>query len=593
MGIVMKNILVSAAFLAILSGCSAVSSSDSTSSETPAAFKQELTERFADFKNEFIEELWRQNPGYAVYVGYYKYDDQLPVPTPKRRAEQVASAKQALVELTQFDPEKLSPADQIDYYLIRDALNSSIWYTEQFKSYQWVPSQYNVAGVFGVILNTPYKSMDERLRTISKRMVNVPAYYEQAKTNIADPTLEHTELAIQQNMGAAGLFGDSMAEKLKQSSLGDDEKQLFEERRVAALAAINGYVDWLKQQLPGLQEDARSFRIGEAMFAEKFEHDIQSDYSAQELYQLAVAEKENLHESMIEISHTLWSKYFPGKPKPAEPLQMVSELIDKISERHVKREDFVAEVERQIPELREFINANDFIELDPTKPLVVRETPEYQRGVAGASINSPGPYDANANTYYNVTPLDNYTDEQAESYLREYNHYILQILNIHEAIPGHYTQLVYANKSPSLIKSILANGAMIEGWAVYSERLMLEEGYGNDEPELWLMYYKWNLRTVVNAILDYRVHVEGISREEALDLLMNQAFQQETEATGKWRRATLSQVQLSSYFTGYKEIYALREDLKRTSKPFDLKAFHDQFLSYGNAPVKYIRRLMM
>jgi uncharacterized protein (DUF885 family) len=178
----------------------------------------------------------------------------------------------------------------------------------------------------------------------------------------------------------------------------------------------------------------------------------------------------------------------------------------------------------------------------------------------------------------------------------------LQILNIHEAIPGHYTQLVYANQSPSIIKSILGNNAMIEGWAVYTERMMLENGYDGDQdmdsteasPEMWLMYYKWNLRSTCNTILDHDIHVNNLSKEAAIHLLTKEAFQQQAEAEGKWRRATLSQVQLCSYFTGFSEILALREELKnKMGNQFDLKTFHEKFLSYGSAPVKYIREMML
>ena len=153
---------------------------------------------------------------------------------------------------------------------------------------------------------------------------------------------------------------------------------------------------------------------------------------------------------------------------------------------------------------------------------------------------------------------------------------------------------MHANKSPSKIKSIFANGAMIEGWAVYAERMMLENGYGGNEPEMWLMYSKWNLRVVVNTILDYSVQVLGLEKEAGLDLLMNEAFQERTEAEGKWRRATISQVQLTSYFTGYSEIYAFREELKKLmGETSDLKAFHNKFLSYGSAPVPVIRNSML
>ena len=240
------------------------------------------------------------------------------------------------------------------------------------------------------------------------------------------------------------------------------------------------------------------------------------------------------------------------------------------------------------------------IDLDPSKPLVVRKEPAYMAGLAGASISSPGPYNKNGNTYYNVGSLAGWDQNRAESYLREYNYYILQILNIHEAIPGHYMQLIYSNQSPSIIKSIFGSGSMVEGWAVYSERMMLENGYGavgnsnEASPEMWLMYYKWNLRSTCNTILDYCVHTKNMAKEEAINLLMNEAFQQQAEAEGKWRRVSISQVQLCCYFTGYTEIYDFRETYKKLKgDKFNLKEFHEKFLSYGSAPVKYISALML
>ena len=144
-----------------------------------------------------------------------------------------------------------------------------------------------------------------------------------------------------------------------------------------------------------------------------------------------------------------------------------------------------------------------------------------------------------------------------------------------------------------MVKALLGNGAMIEGWAVYAERMMLENGWGFDAPEMWLMWGKWYLRVVCNTILDYGVHVLDMREDEAMDLLMNQAFQTETEARGKWRRVQLSQVQLTSYFAGYSAIWALRERLRaEQGADFDLRSFHNRFLGYGNAPVALIEQLM-
>lgn len=211
----------------------------------------------------------------------------------------------------------------------------------------------------------------------------------------------------------------------------------------------------------------------------------------------------------------------------------------------------------------------------------------------GAGVDAPGPYDPTANTYYNVSPLEGYTAERAESYLREYNDWMLQLLNIHEAVPGHYVQLLHANKSRSLVKSIFGNDAMSEGWAVYSERMLLDAGYGGATPELWLVWSKWNLRSVCNTIIDYEIHTGELTREQMVTFLTREAFQSEAEAVNKWRRATVSQVQLTSYFDGYSEITALRDEEKaRLGSKFNLRDFNNQFLSYGSAPVKYIRELL-
>ncbi|TQV73009.1 DUF885 domain-containing protein [Aliikangiella marina] len=550
---------------------------------------------FEAFKETFLEQLWELYPGYAVYVGYYKHDNKMTIPDEASRQKEMAFAESIMTQLNGFDPAKLSLSNATDLELIKNQLESSKWYSEVFKSREWDPSDYNVAGPFGVILNTEYKPLEERLRAIFERIDSVPAYYQAATKNIKNPTLEHTELAIQQNSGAIGLFATSLRETVSASKLTDKEKAMFQPKIEAAVEAIQAYIEWLEEKKQVLSDGgARDFRIGAELYEQKFKYDIVSNFSAKALYEHAIAAKSRLHEEMILVTEQLWPKYLSETPIPENKLVAVKQMIDHLSVKHVKREDFVDEIRRQIPELEKFVSEKDLLDQDPTRPLVVREAPEYQRGIAGASINAPGPYDATANTYYNVTPLDNNTEEQAESWLREYNHWILQILNIHEAVPGHYTQLMHANKSPSKIKSIFGNGAMIEGWAVYAEKMMIEAGYGNGEPEMLLMYNKWHLRAVVNTILDYSIQVLGMTKDQAMSMMINEAFQEQAEAEGKWRRATLTQVQLTSYYNGFAEIYAFREELKqKMGDKFDLKTFHNRFLSFGNAPVSVIRSLML
>jgi uncharacterized protein (DUF885 family) len=334
--------------------------------------------------------------------------------------------------------------------------------------------------------------------------------------------------------------------------------------------------------------------LGKEYYENKFKFDIQSSSTAQQIYNAAVERKKYVHGQMAKLTHQLWPKYFSNAPVPSDSLVMIRKMIDTLSTKHVEPADFQKAIEREIPKLTEFIQTKDLLTMDPTRPLIVRKEPGYMSGVAGASMSSPGPYDKGQNSYFNVGSLAGWPAEKAESYLREYNQYILQILCIHEAIPGHYTQMIYANKSPSLIKSVLGNGAMVEGWAVYSEQMMLESGFGDNEPEMWLMWYKWNLRSVCNAILDYSVHAGGMTKQQAIDMLTNEAFQQQAEADGKWKRVSVTSVQLTSYFTGFKEIIDLREAYKKKmGDNYNLKEFNEKFLSNGSAPVQFIKEMMM
>jgi len=234
----------------------------------------------------------------------------------------------------------------------------------------------------------------------------------------------------------------------------------------AARQPIQDYVDWLQAPGSGLTQDsARSFRIGKALYDQKFTYEVGTGGTAEALYQRALEEKEALLQRMDVLSGQLWPKYFPDAAPPADRLVRIRTLIGKLSEQHISRDQLFETVKRDIPMLEDFVTQRGLLTLDRSKPLEVRITPGYQQGIAGAGIDAPGPYDPTARTFYNVTPLDNLTPGQAESYLREYNRWMLPILSIHEAVPGHYVQLVYSNRSPSLIKSLFGNGAMVEGWA--------------------------------------------------------------------------------------------------------------------------------
>ncbi|MBY0315605.1 MAG: DUF885 domain-containing protein [Bdellovibrionales bacterium] len=572
---------------ASLVGCS----SSSKSVQVPQKLRP-----FEKFSNEFFNELQSLNPSFAVGIGLHQYDDQLTIPDDQYRQRMLDFYAQSKTKLKGFDHSQLNSSELMDYHLMLNYLERAEWSSNTFKSWQWDPSNYNLGEDIALVLESPQKSEKEKALAVSKKMALFPKYYEAALKNISKPTREHLALAIKQNKGTVEYLKSTVQSKSR-SLRGDPEKE-FQTHLKTAVEATENFV----RDLEKLNESAskskfrsayRDFRLGQKLYSEKFSFDLQSSFTSEEIYKRALKMRQETHSSMAKIADDLWPKYFPGQKPPKDSMKKMREVIAKVSQNHVKASEFVPTIQKQVPELWDFVVATDLMTLDPKKKLQVRETPTYQRGFAGASVDSPGPYDGDRETYYNVTPLEGMTPEQEESYLREYNNYTLQILNIHEAIPGHYVQLVYASKNPSLAKKIFGNGTMVEGWAVYSELAMMEAGYGNREPELWLMYYKWRLRVITNTILDYGLHNLNLSRDKAIQMMVRDAFQEQEEAEKKWIRAGVSQVQLVSYFAGFVEILDFREELKKKmGDKFNLKQFHEKFLSYGSAPIKYIKEQM-
>ncbi|MCB9073422.1 MAG: DUF885 domain-containing protein [Bdellovibrionaceae bacterium] len=542
-------------------------------------------------EQQFFNDLWNLSPTWAASLGKKEFEGKLRIPDAQSIQDEKAFIGKYMGLFAKINVAGLSESELVDYKLIKNYLESTIWQIDVFKAYQWNPSTYNVGEAFAPIVESKYADEESRHKNLLSLLEKTPAYYAAAFEQLNTPTKEHLHLAIEQNQGTIRYLQNSVKPLLHKSS---DQK--FQSIYDGAETAIKNYVAKLQDLKAILSKSNgfRSFRIGSKLYKEKFALNLQINATPEEMYTFAKKEKIKTLQEMTKYAKILWSKYFPKTPFLKNNKQAIKKLLYKISEHHADPSTFIEKVREQLPQLRAFVKEKNLLDLDPTKVLTVRETPAYQQGFSTASVDAPGPFDPDRPTYYNVTPLDKMSKERAKSFLREYNNYTMQILNIHEGIPGHYVQLVYSMKSPSLVKKIFGNGTMIEGWAVYSERMMLENGYGNNSPELWLMYYKWYLRVVCNTILDYELHNKNLSQKNALKLLMDDAFQEKTEAEMKWERATYSQVQLASYFSGFSQIYQFRENLKKAQgEKFNLKEFNEHFLSYGSAPIRDIIDLMM
>lgn len=556
---------------------------------TPGLEKEARQGALASFEKQFIADLFTLYPKWGSSVGARDYDTELPAMDKtflSRRQTFVDTYRKKIEEVKKLS---LTVDEEVDVRIVSQFIDEMEWDLKEFKRWQWDASMYNVADSLAILVESKMSESDREKRLLA-RLEKVPAYYAAAIQNLERPTKELLGLAMRQNKGTL-TYLQSTVKPLVDKMSDSRAEELFKN----AEKATGEFVKKMEKLNVALQKNNgfRSFRIGPKLYKQKFAFDVQVDSSPESIYSYALSEKTRATAEMAKLTQGLWKKYFPKTARPKNKRVMIAKMVHHLAEQHATPEDFFERVRAQLPELWNFVEQKNLLALDRSQVLTVRTTPEYEQGFAIASIDAPGPFDPERPTYYNVTPVEKMDPAKVKSFLKEYNNYTLQILNIHEAIPGHYAQLVYSKKSPSLIKSILGNGAMVEGWAVYSERMMMENGYAENNKELWLMYYKWYLRVVSNMIVDYEIHNKNLSRRGFMRQLVDESFQEQTEAEYKWDRATYSQVQLTTYFSGFSEIYRFRAQLMKEDPQFQLKAFNEKFLSYGSAPISEIKHLML
>jgi len=550
---------------------------------------------FRKFETVFLDAYWHQYPSSSIAAGYGKYYENLVIPDSTYFISNSGFSTNWLDSLHKFSFDQLSDNYKISYRIIENQLLSDRWYNDTLKPQEWNPGVFNISGDAFFIISQPFAPLDQRLRILSKRIEHIDNYYAAAIRNIHQPTKEHTALAVQQIEGGLDVFGHSLSDSIRISSLTDAEKDSLGLRVAIAIQAMKKYTAILKQILIDKNSVFRDFRLSKDLYNAKFKYDMAATFSPEEIFRKSMEDKNFYHGEMYQLAVGLWRKYCGETKMPTDSLELIKTVIDKISMHHASPAHLLDTLTRQVHDLEHFIIEKKLFDYDTTASLKVRTMPAYQSGFALANAEFIPPYQEQGTTYFSVEDLSKFPAEKVEGTLREYNDYSLQFLTIHEAMPGHCMQGIYSKKrSPDIVNAVFANGTMIEGWAVYTETMMLEYGWGNHSAEMQLIHDKWKLRELCNVIVDYGLHQLNYSREDIAKLLRNDAFQTDAQIEEKYHRATVSQVQLCSYYTGMLEILALRSDYKKKmGDKYSLKDFHEKFLSYGCAPIKYIREMMM
>ena len=598
----MRHSLLALALLTSLAACQkAEAPAAPVATDTPAAAIDTAAAdaAFADLSKRALDGWLQLSPVGATQIGEHKYDAEIDDLSAAGRQKNVDFGKKILAELDALDVSTLSRENQVDAAILRNQLQYDLWSAETMQAWAWDPQVYGgVAGsaIYGLMARE-FAPLPQRIGSAVSRMEKIPALLAQARENL-DPARVpkvHAETAAKQNSGILSIVETFITPNLK--DLPEAERTRAEKATADLKKAVAEHQEWLDKTLvPNAKGD---FRIGQTLYDQKLQFALLSSLSRADIKQRAEGELKRVREEMYGIARTVL-KDKPGAPEmpdtpTAEQQQKAIEAALELAYADKPARDKVVEAaEAALASSTDFVRAKDLMTL-PDSPVKIITMPEFQRGVAVAYADSPGPLDKGLDTFYAVSPIpEEWDDKQVDSFLREYNNRMIHLLSIHEGTPGHYLEGWHSAKFPSTLRAVLRSGMFAEGWAVYTEDMMADAGYMDNDPLFRLVQLKFYLRTIANAILDQGVHVDNWTREQAMDLMVKQTFQQEREAAGKWTRAQLTSAQLPTYFVGVQEHFDTRKAVEeKLGDKFNLKAYHDQVLSYGAPPVRFVRELML
>ena len=555
--------------------------------------------QFEDLAKRYLDESPALGPVGATSLGDHRFDHLVNQVSSEARAERVAFNKKYIEELEIIPKGELSRAYQVDAALLDNRLRSGIWRIEELQEWSWNPLRYTglAGGAIYSLMAREFAPVEERLINVAGRLEQFPRMYAQIRETIIPERVPkiHAETAVKQNKGVLSIL-DNLVVPQKNKLKKRYRKQLNKAIETARKENAK-HQKWLEEEV--LPKANGNFRIGPKLYDRKLAFTLQTPLIRQQILEKAESELVKTRSHMYDIAKSVYKGMHPYTEFPEVPTEVYQQAVIRAvleeAYREIPDKDGIIDFARSSIRIAEdFVKEAEILTL-PSDPVEIIIMPEFRRGVTLAYCDSPGPLETGLKTFYAVSPLpEEWTEKQVHSYLREYNQRSVHNLTIHEAMPGHFVQLAHSNRYPSTLRAVLSSGVFIEGWAVYVERVFLEEGFLDYDPLMQLIILKWYLRAIANAMIDQKIHAGDMSYDEAMELMIEDTFQEEREAAAKWIRAQLTSAQLSTYFVGFLEHYSLREEVqKRRGAKFVLKDYHDEELSFGSPPVQFVRALML
>ncbi len=544
---------------------------------------------FAKLSERFLARYLELSPVDATINGEHRWDGKWPDLSVAGESAYRGFIEQTRSELAKLARPTLSSQNQIDAQILDDQLRLAVFSVDTLKPTERNPVHYTslIGEGLDPLLTRDFGTKEQRMASLLGRLEGIPAIVAAAKQRLGKPAKIHTETAIQQNAGLIALVETELPPKFVEVPARQQQLVAAAKRAGVALHELQEFLQ--KELLP--RSDA-SFRIGREVFAKKLALVLQDDLDIDALAKEARAVLVQTQGEMVETATQIWTAEKLGKlpalATEADKKAFVKKVLDHVAKDRPSNRTILADAKLWLDKATAFVKEHDLVRV-PEEPVVVIEMPEYRRGVAIAYCDSSGPLEATPQTFYAISPTPkDWSAARVESFYREYNLAMLADLSIHEAMPGHYLQLMHNNKFASKLRAVFGSGAFVEGWAVYTEWLMAERGFGG--PRVKLQRQKMLLRAAANTILDHDIHAGTMEEKDALALMIGEAFQEEGEAVGKWKRARLTSAQLSTYFYGFSEFMKLRHAAE-TRPGFTERAYHDRLLSFGSPAMKLLRQL--
>ncbi len=558
--------------------------------------------KFQKLIGDFLDAIWKFQPTAGTTAGFHKYDNKLEDFNERnleKRLEELDQFNQDLV--TKVDRTKMSPEFQIDHEILMDALDLEKLKNEQLIPWEYDPIFYNTIFINCVrpLLATDFAPLDERAKNATERLKNLPKLIKHAKEILKTPTQISTETAIKQFPAIFEIYRTELPTLISEVPEDQRTKLLAELGKV--IPALEDYQNYLSNDL--LPRSTGNFRLGEA-HARLLRLTLQNNIPIQELAERATADINNITKvEMSMVCLPLYRLMYPEVDMQQLTAQrgedearriIIRGVFDKAKENHVSKNEFMDKLLSSVEEIKSFLMENQLVDL-PNNNLDIIPMPETNRGITWTRLVSPGAYEASSSYTSQVSLFpDDWSEDQATSFLEEYNNFLLPFYAVRKIYPGAFVPSFHTRQNSSLLRKLYPSRPLLQGWAVPFEEMLIFKGFGNYDLNLRLHQLKMKLRVITDFIAEIQIHESNWTKEDAINYMVRVGFQTEAEAERKWNRILLLPGDSAYAYVGMQEILDMQNEYKQLKgDAFSQKEFMSKLLSYGALPLRHLKKKIL